>query len=79
MITRRLSTCNIQEVIDTKREFPVLAWNETKVFQSVYISKYGSIAWGDEMELCADALYLKLTGKKVTDIMPGLSTSITDA
>ena len=53
------------------------AWNETKVFQSVYITDYGSIAWGDEIELCADALYLKLTGKKVTDIMPGLSTSIT--
>ena len=30
----------------------------------------GSIAWSDEVELCEDALYLRLTGKSVEEVMP---------
>ena len=54
-------------------------WGDKKVFQSVYITEHGSIAWGDDLEICGDALYLRLTGKKTSDILPGLSTSTQNA
>ncbi len=47
------------------------AWNEPGFFERVRISPWRSIAWDDDVELCADALYLKLTGKMADDIGPG--------
>jgi hypothetical protein len=44
------------------------------VFESVYITDSGSIAWGDDIELCPDTLYMKITGKKVEEVMPGIKT-----
>ncbi len=37
------------------------------------LTPHGSVAWGedDRIELCADALYLQLTGKSVEEAMPG--------
>ena len=48
------------------------AWNDRRFFERVYVSEWRSIAWSDEIELCADALYLEITGKTLEDIMPGL-------
>ena len=48
-------------------------------FESVYINEFGSIAWGDEIELCPDALYLKITGKEIEDIMPGFKKYASNA
>lgn len=39
------------------------AWKEPSFFQTVQIGPYRQIRWSDEIELCSDALYLKLTGK----------------
>lgn len=39
------------------------AWKDLDFFESVYISPHGSIAWSDDIELCADSVYLELTGK----------------
>jgi len=40
-------------------------------FDAATISENGrSLAWGEDLELCADALYLKISGKKVEEIMP---------
>ena len=49
-----------------------VVWREPGFFERVYISAWRSIAWNKEIELCADALYLRLTGKSPEDIMPGL-------
>ena len=47
-------------------------WEDYQEFQKVYIGAGGAIAWGDEIDLCADALYLRITGKKPEDIFPKL-------
>ena len=41
-----------------------------KKFDAAYISENGrALAWNEDLELCADALYLKISGKKVDEIM----------
>jgi len=39
------------------------AWNDYSFFEQVRVSPHRSIQWSDEIELCPDALYMKLTGK----------------
>lgn len=46
------------------------AWNEPECFKRVHIAPHRAIAWGDELELCSDALYLELTGKSFDKIAP---------
>ena len=38
------------------------AWNDRACFEAVYITEHDSIAWTEDLELCADALYMKVTG-----------------
>jgi hypothetical protein len=38
-------------------------WNDDGAFEKVHIGDHREIKWNDEVELCADSLYLKLTGK----------------
>ena len=47
------------------------AWNDPACFEAVHIGLSGSVAWGEDVELCPDALYLQLTGKPVAEVMPG--------
>ncbi len=46
-------------------------WLDRSAFEAVRIGSSGELAWGDEIDLCPDALYLKTTGKKVEDVFPG--------
>ena len=39
------------------------AWETPGCFDSVRLGPGGSIAWGDDIELCPDVLYMQLTGK----------------
>jgi len=45
------------------------AWNDRAFFESVHLSETGAIEWGTDIDLCPDALYLRLTGKAVEDLM----------
>jgi hypothetical protein len=47
-------------------------WDDYREFQKVHIGPGGEIAWSDQIDLCPDALYLRLTGKKPEDIFPKL-------
>lgn len=47
-------------------------WRDRAFFEQVHISECGAIAWNDELDLCPDALYLRLTGKSPEDIFPEL-------
>ena len=47
-------------------------WIDLQAFEKVYISQHGTIAWSEEIDLCPDALYLELTGKKPEDVFPNL-------
>ena len=46
-------------------------WNNPGYFEKVHIASHRAIAWDDDIELCPDALYLKLTGKPVEEVMQG--------
>ncbi len=48
------------------------AWNDQAFFEQVQIGPEGELAWGDTIDLCPDALYLKVTGKKPEDLFPSL-------
>ena len=47
------------------------AWDDRSCFESVRITSHRAIAWGQDIELCPDALYMRLTGKSVAEVMPG--------
>ena len=47
-------------------------WDHAGVFEKVHVAPHGAVAWNDEIELCADALYLELTGKSAEEMLPGL-------
>ncbi len=44
------------------------AWNDRRFFENVHIDESGALGWGDEIDLCPDALYLRLTGKSPDDV-----------
>ena len=50
------------------------AWEERAFFESVHVTEYGAIAWNKDIDLCPDALYLRLTGKTVEELMPAILT-----
>ena len=47
-------------------------WDEPGVFEQVHIVGGYAIGWSDELELCPDAVYFRLTGKTPEEMMPGL-------
>jgi len=54
-------------------------WDEPGAFERVKISDHHSIYWTDEVELCADALYLQITGKTPEEVFPNLARARVDA
>jgi len=47
-------------------------WLDYGAFATVRIGSSGELAWGDQIDLCPDSLYLKVTGKKPEDLFPHL-------
>ena len=37
-------------------------WKEQGVFERVYIDHGNALAWSEDIEICAESLYLKITG-----------------
>jgi hypothetical protein len=54
-------------------------WRDPLVFEQVRIGSSGELVWGEQVDLCPDALYLKVTGKKPEDIFPALRDRPTHA
>jgi hypothetical protein len=42
-------------------------------FARVKVTDFGAIAWDNDIDLCPDALYLRVTGKSPKDLFPSLS------
>lgn len=51
------------------------AWHDLAFFNQAKIGEYGELSWGNEIELCPDALYLQVTGKSPADIFSGKSVN----
>lgn len=47
-------------------------WGDPSFFAKVHIGSNREIKWNDEIELCPDSLYLKLTGKTPEELFPTL-------
>ena len=54
-------------------------WADREVFEGVHVDPSGAIAWSEDIDLCPDALYLRLTGKAVDELFPKLKPAPVDA
>lgn len=45
------------------------AWNDPQSFKDVRLGQAGAVAWGEDIELCPDALYMELTGKPLEELI----------
>jgi uncharacterized protein DUF2442 len=48
------------------------AWNNLDFFGQVHLAPHRAIQWSAEIELCPDALYMKLTGKTSEELFAKL-------
>jgi hypothetical protein len=46
-------------------------WDEPGEFEKVSIGSGGELCWGNDLDLCPDSLYMKLTRKTVEELFPG--------
>ena len=54
-------------------------WDGCGVFESVRVGEHGEITWNHDVDLCADPLYLRLTGRRPEEVFPKLSPAPTHA
>ena len=47
-------------------------WDEPGAFERASIGSGGEIRWSDQVDLCADALYMKITGATPEQLFPQL-------
>lgn len=48
-------------------------WDDPAAFQRVSIGSDGEVHWSDDVDLCADSLYMEITGKSPGEVFPRLS------
>jgi hypothetical protein len=42
--------------------------NDFREFHKVHIGPSGEIAWSEQVDMCPDAIYLKITGKQAEEL-----------
>jgi hypothetical protein len=55
------------------------AWNEPGVFEKVQVTDQGAVEWPGEIDLCPDALYLRMTGQQPDELYPSLHGRLSHA
>ena len=55
------------------------AWQDVAFFEAVRIAAHGAVTWGEDIDLCPDAMYLRLTGKRPEELFPSLNEAEVDA
>jgi hypothetical protein len=48
------------------------AWERPGVFEQVAVTSEGAVEWPGEIDMCPDALYLRMTGKTPEELFPSL-------
>jgi hypothetical protein len=48
------------------------SWNKYENFKNITIENGRRLAWPDEIDIDADSLYLKLTGKTIEELFPAI-------
>ncbi len=54
-------------------------WDLPGVFEQVAITEHGAVAWPDEIDLCPDMLYQRLTGKGPEEMFLSIKKSVAHA
>jgi hypothetical protein len=47
-------------------------WNDAASFDMVTIGQHGEVRWNDDIDLCADAIYMQVSGKSPEEVFPKL-------
>ena len=47
-------------------------WEDEEAFRNVTIGPSGELLWGEQVDLCPDSLYLKITGRQPDEVFPQL-------
>jgi hypothetical protein len=55
------------------------AWNDAAFFSAVRLGSHGAIEWGSDIDVCPDAMYLRLTGKSPEEMFPSLKSAPANA
>ncbi len=55
------------------------AWAVEGAFEQVRVGPAGEIRWSDQIDLCPDSLYLKVSGKTPEELFPKLRVLATHA
>ena len=64
--------CGTVDLSDLAGKGVFSLWHNYHSFEQVRIGSSGELIWGEQIDLCPDALYLKVTGKKPEDVFPAL-------
>lgn len=65
-------TAGVADVSDLVGKGVFSLWEDYNEFRKVQIGSTGELVWGDQIDLCPDALYLDITGKHPEDVFPAL-------
>ena len=69
----------VVDLTDIARRGVFKAWDDVAFFDAVRIAQHGAIVWGEDIDLCPDAMYMRLTGKKPEEVFPNLNEAEVDA
>lgn len=50
-------------------------WKDQEVFRKVAIGTSGELLWPDNVDMCPDSLYLKITGMTADQLFPSLHSN----
>ena len=50
-------------------------WSDWSIFSSVAITDSGALEWPGEVDACADALYMRVTGKKPEEVFESVTVA----
>ena len=54
-------------------------WRDVSVFEQVKAGEFGELTWKEGVDLCADSLYLQVTGKGLEEISEKSSSTASHA
>ena len=78
-LTFKDGTQGIADVSELVGKGVFALWNDYDEFRKVKIADTGELFWSEQVDLCSDSLFLKVTGKKPQDIFPRLKNRILHA
>lgn len=62
--------CGVADLSDLVGTGVFALWRDRHVFEQARIGSFGELVWGNQIDLCPDSLYFRVTGKKPEDVFP---------